>query len=86
MVMLTQPATCYNGIRYLNGATKMTPDRQTACNCLKSVAGSIKGFKINLATGLLGKCGASVPYKIAPSTDCSQVRRGGEEELLLLLA
>ncbi|XP_059668133.1 non-specific lipid-transfer protein 1-like [Cornus florida] len=68
------PANCCNGIRSLNNAAKTTPDRQTACRCLQSASGKITGLKPALASGLPGKCGVSVPYKISPSTDCSKVK------------
>ena len=66
------PQACCNGVKGLNAAAKTTADRQAVCNCLKSAAGSIKGLNLNLAAGLPGKCGVSVPYKISPSTDCSK--------------
>ncbi|OMP08076.1 Plant lipid transfer protein/Par allergen [Corchorus capsularis] len=65
---------CCNGVRSLNSAAKTTPDRQAACNCLKSAAGSIPGINFGLAGGLPGKCRVSIPYKISPSTDCSKVK------------
>ncbi|XP_077217396.1 non-specific lipid-transfer protein 1-like [Tasmannia lanceolata] len=68
------PAVCCNGIRGLNGAAKTTPDRQTACGCLKSAATSISGLNVGFANSLPGKCGVSFPYKISPSTDCSKVK------------
>ncbi|OMO94384.1 Plant lipid transfer protein/Par allergen [Corchorus olitorius] len=63
---------CCSGVKSLNGAAKTTPDRQAACNCLKSNAGSISGINYGLAAGLPGKCGVSIPYQISPSTDCSK--------------
>ncbi|MGL8333403.1 non-specific lipid-transfer protein, partial [Salmonella sp. NW596] len=68
------PPPCCSGVKSLNAAAKTTPDRQTACNCLKSAAGSISGLNLNLASGLPGKCGVNIPYKISPSTDCSTVK------------
>ncbi|CAN4115941.1 unnamed protein product [Withania somnifera] len=64
---------CCAGIRGLNNAARTTPDRQTACNCLKAVAGSISGINFSRAADLPGKCGISIPYKISPSTDCSNI-------------
>uniref|UniRef100_A0A803R8U7 Non-specific lipid-transfer protein n=1 Tax=Cannabis sativa TaxID=3483 RepID=A0A803R8U7_CANSA len=66
------PDGCCNGIKSLSGAAKTPADRQAACKCLKSAASSIKGVNFNLASGLPGKCGVSIPYKISPSTDCSR--------------
>ncbi|KAI9153001.1 hypothetical protein LWI28_004263 [Acer negundo] len=63
--------TCCNGVRSLNGAARTTPDRQQACQCLKSFASGIS-INYNLASGLPGKCGVSIPYTISPNTDCSR--------------
>ncbi|KAH7842734.1 hypothetical protein Vadar_008546 [Vaccinium darrowii] len=68
------PAGCCNGIRSLNGAAKTTPDRQTACKCIKSAAGGISGINYSLASSLPGKCGVNLPYKISPSIDCTKVQ------------
>ncbi|MEJ4834327.1 non-specific lipid-transfer protein, partial [Enterococcus faecium] len=67
------PPSCCSGVRKLNTAATTTPDRQAACNCLKKASSSIKGINLSLASGLPGKCGVSIPYKISPSTDCSRV-------------
>ncbi|WP_431194237.1 non-specific lipid-transfer protein [Listeria monocytogenes] len=67
------PPACCSGIRGLSNAARTKPDRQTACRCLKSAAGSISGINFALAAGLPGKCGVSIPYKISPSTDCNRV-------------
>ncbi|XP_074304481.1 non-specific lipid-transfer protein-like [Silene latifolia] len=64
---------CCSGVRSLNSQAQTTPDRQTACNCLKKVAGSISGINYGLASGLPGKCGVSIPYTISPSTDCTKI-------------
>ncbi|MCL7043220.1 hypothetical protein MKW94_026197 [Papaver nudicaule] len=64
---------CCSGVKTLNGAAKTTPNRKTACGCLKGAINSFKGIDLNLVAGLPGKCGVSIPYKIAPSTDCSKV-------------
>ena len=68
------PPGCCNGIKSLNAAAQTTPDRQAACNCIKNAAGTISGINYNLASGLPGKCGVSIPYKISPSTDCKSVK------------
>ncbi|KAL0456416.1 UNVERIFIED_CONTAM: Non-specific lipid-transfer protein [Sesamum latifolium] len=67
-------AGCCGGINGLYAAAKTTPDRQSVCNCLKSLAGSTPGVNLSIAAGLPGKCGVSIPYKISPSTDCSRVQ------------
>ncbi|KAI3408971.1 Non-specific lipid-transfer protein [Psidium guajava] len=68
------PASCCNGIRSLNSAAQTTPDRQTACKCLKSASGSISGLNYGVVAGLPGKCGVNIPYKISPSTNCDSVK------------
>ncbi|PIM98593.1 hypothetical protein CDL12_28926 [Handroanthus impetiginosus] len=65
---------CCSGVKGLYGAAKTTPDRQSVCNCLKSLAGSYAGLDYGKAAGLPGQCGVSIPYKISPSTDCSKVQ------------
>ncbi|XP_049374996.1 non-specific lipid-transfer protein 2 isoform X2 [Solanum verrucosum] len=65
---------CCGGVKGLLGAAKTPEDRKTACTCLKSAANSIKGIDTGKAAGLPGVCGVSIPYKISPSTDCSQVQ------------
>ncbi|OVA00038.1 Plant lipid transfer protein/Par allergen [Macleaya cordata] len=65
---------CCGGVKSLNAAARTTPDRQTACTCLKSAAAGLRGLNMGLASSLPGKCGVNIPYKISPSTDCSKVR------------
>ncbi|KAL0338079.1 UNVERIFIED_CONTAM: Non-specific lipid-transfer protein 2 [Sesamum angustifolium] len=65
---------CCGGVKGLYGAAKTTPDRQTACNCLKSLARSYKRVNLSKAAGLPEQCGVNIPYKISPSTDCSKVK------------
>ncbi|XP_022760950.1 non-specific lipid-transfer protein-like [Durio zibethinus] len=68
------PGPCCNGIKALNSAAQTTPDRQTACNCIKAASTTISGINYALASGLPGKCGVSIPYQISPSTDCKSVK------------
>ncbi|XP_009372013.1 non-specific lipid-transfer protein [Pyrus x bretschneideri] len=68
------PPACCNGIRTINGIARTTADRQAACNCLKNLAGSIRGVNPNNAAALPGKCGVNVPYKISTSTNCATVK------------
>ena len=63
-------AGCCNGIKALNAAASTPADRKTACNCLKSAAGSIAGLNYGTAAGLPGKCGVRIPYAISPNTNC----------------
>ncbi|KAM7526589.1 hypothetical protein LguiA_016491 [Lonicera macranthoides] len=64
---------CCKGVQSLAKAAQSTADKKTACNCLKSTAGSVKGINYGLAAGLAGRCGVSIPYKISPTTDCSKI-------------
>ena len=66
------PPGCCSGIKALSSASKTTADRQAACTCLKNLSKSYTGLNLGLASGLPGKCGVSIPYKISPSTDCSK--------------
>ncbi|KAB1726982.1 hypothetical protein FNE60_30025, partial [Klebsiella pneumoniae] len=68
------PPGCCSGVKSLNRMAKTPLDRKQACTCLKSISGSVKGINFGLASGLPGKCGVSVPYKISPSTDCTKVQ------------
>ncbi|KAK9289796.1 hypothetical protein L1049_007956 [Liquidambar formosana] len=63
-------AACCNGVKFLKNAAKTTPDRRTACKCLKAAAPSVSGINYGFAAGLPRKCGVSIPYKISLSTDC----------------
>ncbi|KAK8950290.1 Non-specific lipid-transfer protein 3 [Platanthera guangdongensis] len=63
---------CCAGVQRLNAAASSTPDRRQACACLKSISGSISNLKPNLAAGLPGMCGVSIPYPISTTTDCSR--------------
>ncbi|KAL6906007.1 hypothetical protein ACP4OV_003608 [Aristida adscensionis] len=64
---------CCTGVRSLNSAARTGGDRQAACRCLKSLAGSVG--KLNMATvaAIPGKCGVSVPFPISMSTDCNKI-------------
>ncbi|KVH94914.1 non-specific lipid-transfer protein-like [Cynara cardunculus var. scolymus] len=68
------PAPCCAGVKGLNAAAKTTPDRQTACGCMKTTYKSHPEIKVDNARVLPGKCGVKIPYKISPKTDCSKVK------------
>ncbi|CAK8575164.1 unnamed protein product [Lathyrus sativus] len=68
------PPACCAGVKKLLSAAASTPDRQAACNCLKSAAGAISNLNPNNAAVLPGKCGVSIPYKISTSTNCNTVK------------
>ncbi|KAK4425039.1 Non-specific lipid-transfer protein 2 [Sesamum alatum] len=65
---------CCGGVKGLYAAAKTTPDRQSVCSCLKSLAASYSTINLGKAAGLPGQCGVNIPYKISPSTDCSKVK------------
>ena len=64
-------AACCNGVRSLASAAKTTADRRSACNCLKTAAGSIGGA--SKAASIPSQCGVSVPYPISTTVDCSKI-------------
>ena len=66
------PACC-SGARSLNNAAATTPDRQTVCGCIKTVAPGI-GAKPEFINSLPGKCGIKFPYTYSPSIDCSKIK------------
>ncbi|KAL7602392.1 hypothetical protein Lser_V15G25857 [Lactuca serriola] len=65
------PPSCCNGVTYLNKAAATTPDRQTACKCLKQAATMVPGLNLDAAASLPVKCGVYIPYEISPDTDCA---------------
>ena len=65
---------CCGGVRSLNGMARTSADRQAACRCLKSLAGSVKSINMGAVAGVPGKCGVSVPFPISMSTDCNTIR------------
>ncbi|KAJ9544884.1 hypothetical protein OSB04_024591 [Centaurea solstitialis] len=68
------PKPCCAGVKGLKAAAKTTPDRQTACGCMKTTYKSHPEINVDNARVLPGKCGVSIPYKISPKTDCSKVK------------
>ncbi|KAI3511553.1 hypothetical protein L1887_18708 [Cichorium endivia] len=68
------PQGCCSGVAALNNAATSTPDRQTACGCLKSAYAANSGIKPSNAASLPSKCGVNIPYKISPDTDCTKVQ------------
>ncbi|GMN40569.1 hypothetical protein TIFTF001_009790 [Ficus carica] len=70
----TIPSSCCSGLRGLNTAAATTAERQTVCRCLISAANNLPGLNPNLASGLPGACGISLPYKFSTSTNCNSVK------------
>jgi hypothetical protein len=60
---------CCNGVRSLNRAVSNSVDHQVACQCVKTLTSTISGLDLGAISGLLGKCGVSMPIPISPSTD-----------------
>lgn len=65
---------CCDGVKGLYGAANSTPDRQSVCSCLKSLAASYSAVNLEKAAGLPAQCGVTIPYQISPSTDCEKVQ------------
>jgi Protease inhibitor/seed storage/LTP family len=63
---------CCSGVRTLSAMARTTPDKQTACNCLKNAAKAIQGLNAGNMAAIPGKCGVSAPYVISTTTDCSR--------------
>eukprot|EP01018_Ginkgo_biloba_P000896 Gb_36100 [translate_table: standard] len=66
------PDICCDGVRRLTGMARTTLDRQAACKCLKTAAGSINPLPSSL-TNLPGACGVNIGIPISTDIDCSQV-------------
>ncbi|GJN13962.1 hypothetical protein PR202_gb00726 [Eleusine coracana subsp. coracana] len=64
-------AQCCSGVKSLNGRASSKADRQTACRCLKNMAGRLRGVSMGNAASIPGKCGVSVSMPINPNVDCS---------------
>ncbi|CAL0306283.1 unnamed protein product [Lupinus luteus] len=67
------PACC-GGIKNILNLARTTPDRRTACNCLKAAAANTPGLNPSNAASLPGKCGVNIPYKISTSTNCASIK------------
>ncbi|KAL0916200.1 hypothetical protein M5K25_013692 [Dendrobium thyrsiflorum] len=68
------PAACCGGVKELKAEAITTEDRQTVCNCIKSLAKQIGGLNQNLLASIPGKCGVDIGYPISFSVDCSKVK------------
>ncbi|KAI0504122.1 hypothetical protein KFK09_015070 [Dendrobium nobile] len=66
------PTACCSGVKELKVEAITTEDRQTVCNCIKSLAKQIGGLNQNLLATIPGKCGVDVGYPISFSVDCSK--------------
>ena len=63
---------CCAGIKGLNAAQNTTEDRRTDCTCIQEGAARIPGIDYDRINMLGNLCGSPCPYKVYPSTDCSQ--------------
>ncbi|CAL5211177.1 unnamed protein product [Lathyrus oleraceus] len=70
---VVSPSCCY-GVKGIVNAAWTIADRRATCDCLKSAAASFKGLNVGFAAALPGKCGATIPYKIGPSTNCASIK------------
>ncbi|KAK4406288.1 Non-specific lipid-transfer protein 2 [Sesamum angolense] len=57
--------SCCSGVKGLYGAAQTTPDRQSVCSCLKSLAGSYKDVDLSKAAGLLDNVASTFPTRLA---------------------
>nr|XP_009781151.1 PREDICTED: non-specific lipid-transfer protein 1-like [Nicotiana sylvestris]XP_016506044.1 PREDICTED: non-specific lipid-transfer protein 1-like [Nicotiana tabacum] len=67
------PEECCSGLKSLLANATTTPDRQSACSCVKNLASAATGEEVSRAASITGQCGANVPFKISPDVDCSKV-------------
>ncbi|XP_050368345.1 non-specific lipid-transfer protein 1-like [Argentina anserina] len=67
------PPGCCAGIKGLNAAQNTTEDRRIACTCIQEGAAGIPGIDYDRINMLGDLCGSACPYKVYPSTNCSQV-------------
>ncbi|XP_075475852.1 non-specific lipid-transfer protein 8-like [Primulina tabacum] len=65
------PAPCCAGVSNLASTATTTPDKQTACTCLKNASRNIN-LKPELAKSLPENCGISLPFAVSPDVDCSE--------------
>ncbi|KAK9734256.1 hypothetical protein RND81_04G126600 [Saponaria officinalis] len=68
---VTPPAKCCAGVRALKGMARTPADRKTACNCMKTAAGRIKGLNYGNANKLAPQCGVTISYTFSPNTNCN---------------
>nr|XP_016492293.1 PREDICTED: non-specific lipid-transfer protein 1-like [Nicotiana tabacum] len=68
------PPECCSGLKSLLSAARTRTDRQSACQCVKTVASSATGDQISRAASIPGICKAKVPFKISANVDCSKIK------------
>ncbi|XP_074313780.1 non-specific lipid-transfer protein-like [Silene latifolia] len=67
----TPPPNCCVGVRTLKGMARTTADRRTACNCMKTAAGRMKGLNYGNAARLPNQCGVRMSYTLSPNINCN---------------
>ena len=66
-------AACCQGVKNLNRAASTTRDRRTACQCIKTLAQSVKPNPTN-SQALPGKCGVKLNVPISTSVNCNTIQ------------
>ncbi|CAL8998818.1 unnamed protein product, partial [Prunus brigantina] len=72
----TVPPECCAGIKGLHDAQNTAEDRRTACSCIQQGAAMIPGIDYDRINTLGDRCGSPCPYKVYPSTNCSELYFG----------
>ncbi|KAF6155119.1 hypothetical protein GIB67_011850 [Kingdonia uniflora] len=66
---------CCSGLQGLQGSLKTTPDRQDACNCIKTAGAQYMGaIKDEALTGLITKCNVALSFPISKKVDCGSIQ------------
>uniref|UniRef100_A0A7C8ZLX2 Non-specific lipid-transfer protein n=1 Tax=Opuntia streptacantha TaxID=393608 RepID=A0A7C8ZLX2_OPUST len=66
--------SCCEGVRTVKKLAQTTQDRRTACQCMKTAAAKMQGFKYGVASKLPAQCGVSVGYMFSPNLNCNTVQ------------
>ncbi|GLJ38006.1 hypothetical protein SUGI_0773500 [Cryptomeria japonica] len=66
------PPKCCDGVRKVSDMAKTSTDKQTACQCIKTAATSIKPLPSSL-TNLPKACAVNIGIPVSLTTDCSKV-------------
>ncbi|CAM8981060.1 unnamed protein product [Rhodiola kirilowii] len=59
------PVPSCTSLRSLVSKATNTADRQAACRCLKTLAGSIRNVNMGTVAKVAAQCGVNIPYKIS---------------------
>ncbi|VVB10557.1 unnamed protein product [Arabis nemorensis] len=63
---------CCGGLNSLKAAAPGKPDKQVACQCLKSAANTIPGINDDNAKQLPAKCGVDLGVPFTKTVDCNR--------------